>query len=351
MDAYRHLAEHLDSLPSGFPATEDGVERRLLEKLFTPEEAELAAELTSELETAEEIAQRTGLSISILRERLKSMARRGLVHVQRKEGQLAFKSLPYVVGFFENQLHTMDAELAHLAEDYYHSGFARMLSVEPQFHRVIPVHEAVHTSVEVQPFESVAELVYSMNSWGVQDCVCRTEAALAGKACPHPVDVCLAMDARANSFDGLPDWRALSRDEAMATLRRAAEAGLVHTVTNSAEGVTYICNCCTCGCALLRGMAELGIANVVARSPFLNRVDEDLCTGCEDCIDACQFDALSMEDALAVVDGDRCVGCGVCVLHCAADALILIRRPAEDVKPIPATHADWGRQRLAARGL
>ena len=351
MDAYKHLAEHLDALPGGFPATENNSELSLLAKLFTPEEAELAAHLTSELETVEEIAERTGQEASSLRAPLKSMARRGLIGVARKDGALGFKSLPYIVGFFENQVHTMDAELAHLAEDYFHSGFAKMLSVEPQFHRVVPAHETVHTSVEVQPFESAAELVYSMQAWGVQECVCRKQAALAGKVCPHPVDVCLAMDSQPNSFDGLPGWRALSRDEAMATLRRASEAGLVHTVTNSEEGVTYICNCCTCGCGLLRSMAELGIANVVARSPFVNRVDEDLCTGCEDCIGACQFDALAMDGTIARVDHDGCVGCGVCAFRCAADALVLVRRPMEEVKPIPATPADWSRQRLAARGL
>ena len=245
----------------------------------------------------------------------------------------------------------MDADLAHRVEDYFHSGFREMLSIEPQFHRVIPAHETVHTSVEVQPFESAAQLVYSMQSWGVQDCVCRTQTALIGKACAHPVDVCLGMDSHPGTFDGLTGWRGLSRDEAMATLRRAAEAGLVHTVTNSAEGVVYICNCCKCGCGLLRSMADLGIANVVARSPFVNRVDDELCTGCEDCIAACQFDALSMDGELARVDRDRCVGCGVCVLRCAADALILVRRPAEEVKPVPPTPADWVRQRLAARGL
>jgi ferredoxin len=58
-----------------------------------------------------------------------------------------------------------------------------------------------------------------------------------------------------------------------------------------------------------------------------------------------------MDAALARVDRDRCVGCGVCVLTCAAEALVLVRRPAEEVKPIPLTRADWTQQRLAARGL
>ncbi|MCJ7432610.1 MAG: 4Fe-4S binding protein, partial [Anaerolineales bacterium] len=74
-------------------------------------------------------------------------------------------------------------------------------------------------------------------------------------------------------------------------------------------------------------------------------------TGCEACIGSCQFDALSMNAALAKVDTVRCVGCGVCVLACSADALSLERRPEDEVKPVPQTRAEWGAQRAASRGL
>ena len=42
---YRELQKHLDKLPIGFPATESGVELRILKKLFTPKQAELALKL------------------------------------------------------------------------------------------------------------------------------------------------------------------------------------------------------------------------------------------------------------------------------------------------------------------
>ncbi|MBW1683615.1 MAG: 4Fe-4S ferredoxin, partial [Deltaproteobacteria bacterium] len=35
-DVYRKLAKVLDTLPNGFPATESGVELKLLMKIFTP---------------------------------------------------------------------------------------------------------------------------------------------------------------------------------------------------------------------------------------------------------------------------------------------------------------------------
>ncbi len=119
----------------------------------------------------------------------------------------------------------------------------------------------------------------------------------------------------------------MTKDEALHTLRRSAEAGLVHTVGNNQEGLTYICNCCTCSCGILRGIAEFEMANAVARSAFVNTVDADLCLGCGQCEDACQFEALEMGET-AIVNGFRCVGCGVCVLACPEGALALVRRPA-----------------------
>ncbi len=43
---YRQLADALNSLPEGFPPTPDNSHLRILEYLFTPEEAETAIHLT-----------------------------------------------------------------------------------------------------------------------------------------------------------------------------------------------------------------------------------------------------------------------------------------------------------------
>jgi len=40
---YRELARKLDSIPPGVPATESGVELRLLARLYTPEEAAIVS--------------------------------------------------------------------------------------------------------------------------------------------------------------------------------------------------------------------------------------------------------------------------------------------------------------------
>jgi heterodisulfide reductase subunit A-like polyferredoxin len=98
-------------------------------------------------------------------------------------------------------------------------------------------------------------------------------------------------------------------------------------------------------------MAELGIANVMASSAFINQVDETVCSGCEDCIKSCQFNALAMDGLQAKVNAVRCTGCGVCVLACSTGALGLVRRPEEEVLQVPVNHADWGTQRAEARGI
>jgi Na+-translocating ferredoxin:NAD+ oxidoreductase subunit B len=348
---YRKLAKRLDKLPNGFPAAADGAELRLLAKLFSPDEAALAAELTDELETPAQIAARIGAQADSqeLAKLLKGMARNGLITAGRAQGGVGFKSLPFVVGIYENQIDSIDAELARLFEDYYTQSFGQALRVQPAFHRVIPVQESVRVDLEVRPYESAAEIIEQAQSWGVLDCICRTQKALLGQACEHPIDVCMAFGPYPDLFNNNPVVRPLTRAEAHIVLNRAASAGLVHTVSNSQEGIWYLCNCCTCSCGILRGMSELGIANAVARSPFVNQVDSMVCITCEACLPYCQFAALELINGHIQVHQTRCVGCGVCVPACPEGALALARRPIEEIQPAPADHAEWARLRVAAR--
>jgi electron transport complex protein RnfB len=349
---YKLLAERLDALPNGYPSTDDGVELRLLATLFSEEEAALAAQLKFPLETAEQIAARAGGDAKVVSRMLKDMARRVLIRAGRTDDGLGYGLMPFVVGIYEGLMGQINTEQAQLFEEYYLGAFGQMLAVEPPVHRVIPINESVPVDMEIHPYESATGIVNEANSWGVMDCICRKQKAQIGEACDHPVDVCLIMNKRPNVFEDQEHIRALTRQEALATLQRSADAGLVHSVSNNQRGTHYICNCCTCSCGILRGMADLGIANVVARSAFVNTVDESLCLGCEDCLEYCQFDALALnEDFLMQVNRLRCVGCGVCVPSCQDEALSLVRRPQEEVKAPPSTILDWGMERAMVRGL
>jgi Pyruvate/2-oxoacid:ferredoxin oxidoreductase delta subunit len=347
---YKRLAQRLDALPNGYPPTDDGTELRLLAKIFTPEEAALAAQLRLTKESVTQIAERLGGETRTLRKQLKQMVRKGLIAWGRTDKDIVYGLLPFVVGIYEMQVGTIDAELAQLFEEYYQKSFGKSLTVKPQVHRVIPVQESVRMDMKVRPFESAADIVNGAQSWGVLDCLCRIQKELIGDPCHHPKDVCMAMSQQPGQFDNRPGIRSQTRDEALATLERAAEAGLVHSVSNNQEGLWYICNCCTCSCGILRGMSDLGIANVVARSAFVAQVDDSMCVVCEECLPYCQFDALSIDDTLVVSDL-RCVGCGLCVQACFDDALTLVRRPEEEILTPPVSESDWQVDRARFMGL
>jgi len=351
---YKILAERLDTLPNGYPPTSDGAELKILEYLFTPEEAELTAKLRMTLENPEEIATRIGGDPTELKTQLKGLARKGLIRAGKADsGGLGYGLLPFVVGIYEYQAGNINAEFARLFENYYRQSFTKMTVVEPKFHRVIPVMETVRNDMSIEPFESAASIIEGAQAWGVLDCICRVQKKLIGDPCSHPVDVCMAFSQRPGAFDGNPVIMAVTKEQAYATLQRAADAGLVHSVSNSQDGHDYICNCCTCSCGILRGIAETGIANVIARSAFVNTVDPEQCAGCEICVDYCQFGALSLrpEDLFIQISEAKCVGCGVCVPNCPENALSLVRRPADEIVSVPPTHEDWLKERAKARGL
>jgi NAD-dependent dihydropyrimidine dehydrogenase PreA subunit len=350
MDAYTRLARHLDALPNGFPPTGSGVELRILERIFSPEEAELAAKLRLTKETPAQLAARLGGEARDLKPRLKDMARKGQIAFERTDEGLAFGALPFVFGIYENQVDSLDRDLAQLFEDYYHEAYGHALVIQPQIHRVIPVEEAVEAGIEIRPYESASEIIAQAKAWGVLDCICRKQKALIGEACEHPIDVCMAFSPTPNAFGQNPVIHALTQEESLGVLRRAAEAGLVHSVTNAQQGMIYICNCCTCSCGILRGLADLGIADAVARSAFVAQVREEDCVGCDLCKDRCQFRALSV-DGVAHIDGRRCVGCGVCTLSCPEHALVLVQRAPDEVAAPPVDEAEWRQQRARNRGL
>jgi ferredoxin len=112
----------------------------------------------------------------------------------------------------------------------------------------------------------------------------------------------------------------------------------------------YICNCCTCGCGILRGIAKARVANVIARSPYVCRVEAELCIGCGACVSRCPAEALS-EGQPVLIDADRCIGCGVCTLACPTQSLHLEPRPDLPAQSLPASLDEWRATRAEVRGI
>lgn len=349
---YRILARRLDGIPNGFPATESGVELRLLARIFAPAEAELAGAMRLTFESPDEIAVRAGRDSGAVSSMLREMARRGLVRSRRGASGRTYGLRPFIVGIYEEQLPRMDREFASLFEQYYQEmrGIG-MIAEAPPLHRVVPVNRAVPFDLEIFPYERASELIDGARSWGVRDCICRVQRRLVGKGCDHPVENCLLIAPVENAFDKSEVTRAISKGDALRILNEAADAGLVHSTANHRGQHYYICNCCVCCCGIMRAVAEFGIPTAVARSGFRSVVDVNLCTGCADCVERCQFGAICVHDGVCLVDYSRCVGCGLCGAACPTGALRLERRPKGDHPPSPANEDEWMAERAMSRGL
>ncbi|OJV45386.1 MAG: hypothetical protein BGO29_12045 [Bacteroidales bacterium 36-12] len=67
---------------------------------------------------------------------------------------------------------------------------------------------------------------------------------------------------------------------------------------------------------------------VLETDPQIAKIETKDCTGCEDCIPACPFDAISMKQiddkAIAIINASLCKGCGMCTPVCPTDAIDLI---------------------------
>jgi len=351
-DIYRRLAQRLDAIPNGFPATQSGVELRLLAKIFTPEEATLASGMRLTCEPAADIAARASADPDAAYDTLKGMRRKGLIHARRGEGQLTFGLMPFVVGIYEEQLPRMDAELATLFEEYIQETRGGSITLGTlAVHRVIPVEEAIPFDLEIFPYERATELVEGAKAWGVRDCICRVQQRLIGKGCDHPVENCLMLAPVEGVFDSGETTRPITKEDALHILRQAEESGLVHSTGNYRDGHFYICNCCTCCCGILRSVAEFEVPTALARSGFRSVVDAELCAGCGDCVERCQFGALAVLEDVCVVDYGRCVGCGLCASACPTGALRLERRPEGELSPLPTDLKEWTVQRAQERGV
>ena len=294
MDIYEELREHLDKHPTGAPEAPEILE--ILSILFTAEEAKVAAAMPFRPKSAEEIAERAGVSSEEARERLESLADKGLVYAREKDDEWGYALLPVMPGIFEfpfmkgKKDDTLE-RLAGLWESYLQR-IARAGSGDIPLARVVPIQEEVENEPRVLTYEKVYQLIDDAKVVGLAHCACRTAFA----NCDAPLEACMLFDDTCTYLVDRGFARYIEKDEMKRLLREFDELGLVHNVNNSQDKLQFICNCCPCCCGFLRGVLELDVPNWLATSGFLARVDEELCNGCAICEDRCPMGRFAGED-------------------------------------------------------
>ncbi|MBM3745557.1 MAG: 4Fe-4S dicluster domain-containing protein [Acidobacteria bacterium] len=166
----------------------------------------------------------------------------------------------------------------------------------------------------------------------VYECVCRH----ARESHCQPTQVCMVIGQPFVDFvlEHHPDTaRRLNQQEALELLADEHQRGHVHAAwfkDAMLDRFYAICNCCKCCCAGIQQM-RLGTP-MMTPSGYVAEHKSDLCGECGTCVEACPFNALSMDGARPRLDFEKCLGCGVCEVKCPNQAVALVR---DERKGIP----------------
>ena len=89
------------------------------------------------------------------------------------------------------------------------------------------------------------------------------------------------------------------------------------------QGPMDVTEACAAASAAASKAAALMAQGQVEMDPFIAKVNEELCTGCQTCLTVCPYDAISRDAArgIAVVSEARCTGCGTCAAACPSNAI------------------------------
>ena len=345
---YENLRDHLDSLPGGYPATDNGVELRILKRLFTSDEAALAQQLTLKFETSQTIAERAGMDHEKVDHMLKDMARKGLIFsIETPNRPPAFMATQFLIGIWEYHVNDLDREFVKDLEAYFPTLAKEALDRLPML-RTIPVGKSIQTRMEILPYEQAEALVKEQKKFLVAPCICRKEHHLKDGGCDKLMDACLIFGWGADYYERNGLGRMITLEETLDILNKAEADGLVLQPSNS-QDITNICCCCGDCCQILINLKRHPEPAIMASSPFVVEVDQDACTGCETCLDRCQMNALSVEAETVSLDADRCIGCGLCVSTCPDEALTLVRKPDDQQPQVPKNPMEAHAMRARAR--
>jgi len=127
-----------------------------------------------------------------------------------------------------------------------------------------------------------------------------------------------------------------TKEEAMDRVKEAYDNGLITVIGRlkwdaEAMGVSdrghfmTVCFCCPCCCIAAKRMyGTIELQNMMQRIEGVSvKVDEDLCIGCEECMEVCVFEGMEMIDGTARVNQEKCLGCGRCERVCPNKAITI----------------------------
>ena len=348
---YERLRARLDELAVGLPATENKIEIKLLKRLFTETEAEFFVQLHPLLETPDDVAKRLKREPAEVAGLMEQMAKKGLLFRKRAGDRVRYAAVPYVVGIFEFQVKSMDEAFARDNEAYFEQAFlASAQSFKTPVLRTVPINRKIVADWPIAPYEDVLQIIESQEKIAITPCVCRTQTKLAGHDCDKPKDNCFSFGSHADYYVENGMGRFITKDEAKRIVINNEEAGLVMQPFNSKK-VGGMCSCCGDCCGMLRSLKKQPNPAEAVQSNYYAQVDEELCTGCETCVERCQMEAIEVIDGISTVLLNRCIGCGLCVTTCPTEAVQLIKKDDDKLYEPPKSGVETYMRIMQERGV
>lgn len=347
-NVYKKLIEILDKHPSGCVESDEIEE--ILKILFTEEEAKIACNMVFVPKPVEWIAKRAGTSVEFARQKLESLANKGVIYAREKDGIWGYSLLPVMPGIFEfPYMKGKKTEILEKLQPLWRSYLPKLSSgfgtSSVSFSRVIPIQEEVVSVPGVLTYEMVYELIDKAKVVGIAHCACRE----LEEKCNAPKEACMLFDETCDFLVRRGFARYITKEEMKEKLKEFDKAGLVHQVNNSRDKLTFICNCCSCCCGLLRSLLEFKNPYVLTSSGFVPDVNTEICTGCSICSnERCHTGAITIVNNVAQIDKNKCIGCGLCVTGCSNNAMKLTRR--ENILQPPETIREMGMKILEEKG-
>lgn len=347
LEVYRELQKHFDSFPLRFPATKSGIEIRLLKRLFTPEEAKIASNVKcgypgsfETYETLDEIFDRVkhlGYSKDKVEKLLDNMAKNGAIMGSTRDSEKVYANALLIVGIYEFQVDKLTKEFQDDFDQYLSEAWGPANSgIRVRQLRTIPVGIKIKHENPIAKYDDIKVLFEQSNGpFSINNCVCRQTKDLQNSPCQvtDRREVCMGIGDMGQLYIDQGYGREITKEEALNYLKQNEEEGLIFQLSNSQEMI-FVCSCCACCCDGLGALKRIPNPADYTSSNYLAVINEDLCSGCGNCVDRCQMEAITLENDFAVLNQKRCIGCGNCIIGCPEEAISLISKENPTIPPL-----------------
>jgi len=332
-DIYLDFAERLGHRSEGLA--------RIIEHAANPRQARILMAMNLSPDpalTAVELGEKLNLDPRVVQDDLEDLFRKGLAFPRNFGDRREWRSARNTFQIHDSMqcgwaAYTDRHQLFELWRRYDEEERYAILSREREKldrprNRVIPAWRSVMDDPNLQPWEDWREILKVMDAISVVDCPCRLKVG----ACGRPLNVCVDFGRAAQYDIASGHGRQISVDEALLIMDEAATAGLIGMAGPNSRQVATICNCCNDCCIELVPLKlhDIPFSKSWAKSRYEARVDPERCSGCQRCLDNCNFDAIEMVSVTgtkklkAQVDAEKCFGCGACYMVCEPLAIAMV---------------------------